>query len=47
MLGLVVIGGFGDFDHVLIEEVFRGTDVDGDRRRSGLALSRDLLDVIV
>jgi hypothetical protein len=46
VLGLVVIRGFGEFDH-LLEEVLRGTDVEADHRYSGMVRRFDLLDAMV
>ena len=47
MLGLVVIPGFGEFDHLLEEAALRKTDAEGDHRYSGMVRRFDLLDAMV
>ena len=46
MLGLVVIRGFGEFDH-LIEDDLRKTNVEGGHRHSCMVRRFDLLDAII
>jgi hypothetical protein len=47
VLGLVVIRGFGEFDHLLEEAALRKTDVEGGHRHSVMVRRFDLLDAIV
>jgi hypothetical protein len=46
VLGLVVIRGFGEFGHLIVEAL-RKTDVEGNHRHRGMVRRFDLLDAIV